>query len=244
MMTEEMAATWKGVSSMRMSDGNVDLARAQKLVESMPMTAERKEKYFDYIKGKASEDKYMRNERDDANNRQFMNTLITNQKNGQGLDNALKLAASFGKDPYQKQQYEDIAKKLYDKPIVEDMDVKLAIYNGIKDGTLSDAQLHDYRIQGKISPNSWLSFAEDLADSRRPGGSKLNQIMEPINLLAESEFKDKKTRDQYKYTIAELIKKKGISDGDVAYKLAKEQLQDAPGFSTGNLWQTTLKHIS
>lgn len=95
---EQEMSVWQQVQQRRLSNGMIDLAAADKIINSMPVPAERRQQISASIRSLASVADTELKQRREANDRDFTNALIQGQAKGLPYQDALRLAAKSGYD--------------------------------------------------------------------------------------------------------------------------------------------------
>lgn len=187
---------YQQTTGMKLADGNPDTAKMEQYVFTLPnTTTEDKEKIWDYVKTKASEDKSQKAMNDDANDRQFMNNLYNNKKSGKTMDDSLALVGQYGRDAYDKGLKEKAVKDLYTKNIQSDPLLKVKYWEGIRDGNVTQDMLDGSYKNDQLSASDWESLRKDLYNETHKGASgeakmtpEMKSTYDRVKILANETF--------------------------------------------------------
>jgi hypothetical protein len=189
--TQRGLAAWNDVRGLRLSNGEPDEAKMQaKIMEDPSLTTKEKEKAWEFVKAKAGEDIRNKSRQEAANDRTFMNSAIKARASGEPMEQALKIAGQYSADAYDKALKEDAVRKIYaPAEIKSDPATKVALLDGIDEGTVTRDQI-DLAYQKKlISPSDWVSSRERYHNVVQEGKSPAQQrANEQVQILAKSRF--------------------------------------------------------
>jgi hypothetical protein len=201
MTTEQAVATWQEVRGFRLADGNPDQDRIEKYVMARKdLSTEKKEKIWDYVRSKATEEATQKRANDAAIDHDFKNNLITGKKKGMVLDDALRLADQYGGDEVTKLDRQEIAKKLYTSEIKTDPFAYNGLWRGIQEGRFGEAEINRAFKEGKISGSDYMeltksSFSRINKYDEQDRKFVLDQVTEMSKELP------KKERDDFTYLV-------------------------------------------
>jgi hypothetical protein len=182
---------WKKVSGMRLGDGLPDEARMHAAIDAdQSLGLKEKEKAWDFVKARAGEEIANKSRNDASRDRTFMNTAIQARKQGLPLDQALKLGSQFSNDAYDQAIKEDAIKKIYaPATVVTNPAVKVALLDGIQEGTVTKEDIDNAFRRGDLSAPDWeharSEYHNVVAEGKSPEMQRAN---EQVKILAESNF--------------------------------------------------------
>lgn len=184
-------ATWSDVQNMKLADGNPDEARMEKAVMTDPDTTDsEKEQILRFVKTKAGDERARKAEEDKAHDRAFMDAAINMRKSGVSLEAAMPLARKFGTDPYDQASKEQAIREIYAPTDVKtDPGTKVALLDGIDDGSVDIAQIDQAYKNHQLSPADWIAAREkyrtNVTDGKNPQQQRAN---EQVKILAKGQF--------------------------------------------------------
>lgn len=98
MIHEKQLDTWNVVSNFKLSDGMVDTEKAVSYIMKMPLQADEKEQVLHFVHGMISVSNSELHQQREATDRSFTNDLVTQQSKGLPYQDALLMAAKYGRD--------------------------------------------------------------------------------------------------------------------------------------------------
>lgn len=110
---EESLRVWNTVSGMRLGDGNSDIAAMERYVYKLPVSAEKRDQIFSYVKSKAAVEDAIRKDQIAANDRAFANEVIQGFGKGLTYDDANIIAVRYGRDANDIATKQNEIKELY-----------------------------------------------------------------------------------------------------------------------------------
>lgn len=180
-------------SRMRMSDGNVDLGKVKKTIDSNKnLTNENKTKLFDYAQARAGEDRQIRLQSEAADLDGFYNAVATGVKQKQGIDDMLRLVGKFGGDPKEKMDREEYIKKLFSTPSKSNPEIYLSTWEKVQEGSITKDDIREVWKNGAINNSDFESLSKELYSKQLTGEG--NKGFQRIKLLADQEFTNDKTK--------------------------------------------------
>ncbi len=220
--------------NFRLGDGNIDLARVQKDINSGNYTPDEKLKLNSFMEAQAGNLRQQKSQQESAALDSFHNQLVAAKKNGLPLNEALKLS-SLGTDRYQQSQMEDAVNKFYSSSIKTSPDTYMRFYEGVKDGSIQKEQIDKARADGILSVDDWTEFRKSLFNSELTGEAG-NKGFDRIKLLADENFSASKKDEKNTFLYEMKQATKGMTP-EQASSYAKEALKDIVT-SKGTLWDT------
>lgn len=112
---DQSAAAWNAVSGMRLSDGNIDLASAQRYVDKLPYPQERKDQILSYVHTHASIANTELKQQQEAIKRSYTDQLVTDFGKVP-IDVAFARAVETGLPPTMIAELQNEATTLYQNP--------------------------------------------------------------------------------------------------------------------------------
>ena len=220
--------------NMKLSDGNINLARVEKSIKESKFTPDQQAKLYDFAQAKAGELRQQKTQLAAAENDSFYNDFAKTKARNVPLEEALKVAGKHGGDAWDVSQREDFIKKAYSTPVKTDPEVYLATWEKVQDGVITKEELRDTWKNNNISNDDFEALSKDLFKRQSTGEG--DKGMDRIKLLAAEKFNqyDKLEKDQYLYEMAQATR--GMKpEQKLAY--AQDALQKVVT-STGTLWDT------
>lgn len=225
---------WQALSKYRLADGMPDESRMRKeLYADESLSEKQKKQTWDFVKARAGEARVDRLQAIEANDRAFMNEIITARKQGVPLPEALKLAQKRGFDPYDRLTKENAAKKMYSTAVQSNPAIWLTAYERVESGAATIEELNTLHDKNELSTDDWMKLRKSLIDQKLRGGSpEVKQTRERIAILAEEKYgANKKKRDAFLYEVDQAARGKSAEE---MFKIANDKLKaDA---SSGILW--------
>lgn len=222
-------AAWERVGAFRLADGTPDEGKMQEaILGDDSMTPQEREKAWDFVKAKAGEARAQKSREDSARDRSFLNSAISARKQNQPLESALKLAARFSIDPYDRALKEDAIKKMYSpEQVVTNPQKKIALWEGIQDGTVGRADIDAAAARGELSPSDHISLRQDYYNVVSEGKSpEMRRAHERVKLLAQDSFgKDPEAIASF---LSEVQSEARGKTPDEFFKIATDKLKTDP----------------
>lgn len=228
----------KSFSSMKMSDGNIDLARVEKNINGAAgFSNDQKQKLYDFAQAKAGEHRQQKAQAEASNDESFHDDLAQAQQQGLPLEDALKLSGKYAhKDNsvYDAALKEEIVKKLYDRPTRTDTGTYLDTYEGIKNGTIKREEIDNHFKKGLLNVADYKGLVKDSINAELHGKGDKN--FERVKLLADETFGKGKEeeRRQYLYEMRQATKSMKPEE---AFAYAKNATKDVV-VSVGMFWDS------
>lgn len=191
-------------SKMKMGDGNVDLARVEKAINASQFTNEQKTKLYDFAQAKSGELRQQKTQAEAARNDSFHNAFAVAMKQGQNLEQTLKLSTKFGGDAFEIMKREEFIKEAFKKPRETNTEIYLSTWEKVQSGDMTREDLHKVWKDGFINNNDYESLSKDLYHKQTTGEGDKN--FERIKLLAQDEIGDKKEQAKFLYEIKQATK--------------------------------------
>jgi hypothetical protein len=241
---------WNEVQGFKLSDGTPDEGKMEAhIMASDDLNDQKKAKIINYIKARSGEEIANRNRADSANDRSFMNDAIDARKQGQSMDDALKLVQKYGRDDYDQTLKADAIKKIYAPPSESDPATYVQTWERIQNGNASKKDIDEAFQNNKINASDWRKLREDWYKGEIEGHSPaMKDAMQRVNLLAETQFgSDKKSKDGFLYALHSEVAGKSPEE---MIKAAQDKLKTAPGsgifgsdwFGTAQ-WKTDINRL-
>jgi hypothetical protein len=199
---EEQAALYNTVySKYRLSDGTPDLKRIQQEIMRNPkMTMEKKNRIWDYAKGRAGEDRTQVHQQRDAADRSFFNKVAEIKKGGGSMDQAMKLVPSMAYDPTDRQSKEEYVRKLYTSPQTTDPVRYIDLWEGIQNSTRDIRDIDLGLQEGWLKHTDWETLRKEYYRSQTDGDTPGEQeVRKRVKLYADDNIPDPKDRNEFLY---------------------------------------------
>lgn len=183
--------TWGEVQNLKMADGNPDEAKMEKAVMTDPDTTDsEKEQILKFVKTKAGDERARKAEEDKAHDRAFMDAAINMRKSGVALEAAMPLARKFGTDAYDQANKEQAIREIYAPAAVKtDPGTKVALLDGIDEGSVDKDEIDRAYKNGQLSPADWMAAREKYHNVVSEGKSPQQQrANEQVKILAKGQF--------------------------------------------------------
>lgn len=224
---------FKGIMSekgFKFSDGTINAEKVRQYVMDQTddkMSDQRKLKVLSQVKAQIAEYNKDRYHQIAANERSFANEVITARKNGQGLNDALKLAPKYGTDPYDIAQKQDFIQKTYAPPAETHVIAHEQLREGIQNGTVEVADIDRAKDKGDLSAEDWANLRQlkfkTLTDGTDPHAKYTDNL---IKVMAQKQIgTDKEANAQFMYVLNQ--KSLGKSP-DEKLAIAKQELEKVP----------------
>ena len=223
-------------SKFKMADGNIDLGRAKKVIDSTNgFTNEQKDKLFDYAQAKAGEFRQIKLQGEAADLDGFYNAVASAKKQNASIDDALRVVGKFGGDAKEKMDREDYIKKLYSSPSKTNPEIYLSAWEKVQDGSITKDEIRDIWKNGAINNGDFESLSKELYQKQLTGEG--NKGFQRIKLLADEEFPkgaDKTKKAEFLYLVREETKNMKPEE---AFVYAKDKLNKVVT-DKGYIWDT------
>lgn len=203
-------------SHFKLSDGNHDLEKAQKVIEKMDgYTEEQKSDLFNHMKAKAGSEKAMRGQKRESIDREFTNNAFTGKEQGKGFEELMKMAHDYSEDPTDRVAKENVIRKMFEGNKVKTDPVEYQkLWEGIQLGTYKVEDVDRAMIGNRIDSSDWKSLRQMVFKSDR-GASGKNPASDEIKLLADSSFgnsdSQKAKKAEFMYTIERKVRDEGLT---------------------------------
>lgn len=235
---EENVATYASMKGYRLADGSPDLARMQREINKKPISTERKEEIFDFVKAEAMQAKAIFDQQRSASDHEFMNKTLAAKAAGKPLSVMLdEVTNKYGGDRVRKNELADIAKKIYTSGAVDDPQVEQQIWDDImnnRGSPLADinAAFKANRLKGETAMGLMR-----LIHNNKARFEEQDRLMIYDGLKAEALEKFGKNKEGVQKTnqfLAEVRKRSQGKNPEEALVNGKKFLQDQPA---QGLWQ-------
>lgn len=234
LFSDKQVGIWGSLSAgnkLKLSDGNWNLGALEEAVMSGPLTkdltADKREKVWDYVRSKANEDLVARARSEASNDRSFANAVLQAKSKGASLDEALKITGGFSIDEYDQAQKVTVVKKLYAPSEASDPSTYMSLWERVQVGSVGKREIDSALNLGMINTGDWRRLREDLFNGITLGRSpEVKQTWERVGLLADQQFgRNKKKKDGFLYEMQESARGKSAPE---IWKLANDKLKDVP----------------
>lgn len=225
---------YRDVKQFQLPDGSPNLAKARAfLFQNSKQDTEGTEGLWRYVEGRLNEDNREKKEQDSATTRDMQNQVITGQKKGTTLADALTLAPPASKDPLDQQTKEEWIRQQYavdEQKIKTDPQVYMGYWRAIHGEKLPDplieaklnAGLRDHTLAG----NDWKTLSEQLYERQMKGeNAQSSLVWKQIDNFVDSNV-GKDDREKYK-TLLRHLEQEGQSPEQVL-ESAKKLMKDNP----------------
>lgn len=220
----------------KFSDGTINGEAVRKYVMDQTdgdMSDQRTLKVLGQVKAQMAEYNRDQYHKQSANERDFVNQVISIRQNGGTLQDAQRQAIQWGHDPYDTAQKMDFAAKTFEPPAATKAIIHEQLREGIQDGTVELADLDRAMNKGNINAEDWASLRQQklkaAADGTDPMMKNTNNY---INSTAVATFgNDRQAIADYKYAIE---KKSQGKSPDEKMAIAKQELENVP---KDHFWQ-------
>lgn len=233
---------WAKYKTMTFADGMPDIGKIEGKVMSDPNLSEGERlKVADYVRARAREQIANTNMANQAEDKDFMNTLIKTRQGGASLEDALKLVPKYSRDPMDQQAKLEAVKKTYAPPSESDPRAKYALWEGIQEGKTTAAAIDEAFNQGKINATDWNNLKQDRYKAEIEGRSpEMKSTQERIRQLAVENFgTDKDLKDKFILEVNDAGRGKSP---DEVWKIANDKLKVDPTTQNHFLWINALPY--
>ena len=213
----------------KLADGQYDEAKMRAYVDALPdKTTEKKDKIWAHVKSLAGEATMNRNREDNANYRNFMNTVIQARRQGDSLESALTIAKQNSKDATDQANKEDAIRKIYSPPTASDPQAYIDLWQRTQSGKINPNDIDNAFLKdNRISANDWKSLKEDYYKVVIEGKSiDVKSAWDRIDILAKENIGSKDAQNEFIYDLK--VSGRGMS-ADELWKLANDKLKGAAG---------------
>jgi hypothetical protein len=246
MATTRGKNAWEQVKGIRLADGTPNEAKMREQVMAMPDLSEKeKEKAFDYVKTRASEDIANKNREDSARDRSFMNNVLNARKQGLPIDDAMKLVPRFGVDTYDQATKADVVKKIYAPPSDSDPATFIKTWERVQGNQATKAEIDAAKDNNLINVQDWRHLREEYYKVNTEGKNADQKVMEErIKALADQQYgSNKLARENFLYDLHTSTRGKSAEE---KWKTANDKLKGDPetgiwGFFQSSQWKTDIQ---
>jgi hypothetical protein len=230
---DKAAQTWNTLKlTDKGADGLPDTTAMEKSVMAMDLPTDKKEKMLNYINSKASDETRQIHAQRDALTTQFKDQLVTVKTQGATLDDAMKLATTYGYSPFDVATKQEMVKSLYTKPQVSETSEYLRLWEGIQTKTATQDDIDNAAKLGKLSVSDWEGLRKNLFTAQQDGIKEETRLMWEIVADKVKSSVPKKDVDAAMYVIK--TKAQGKSPEEIR-KIAEDELAHT-GSRGGLLW--------
>lgn len=236
--------TWQKVKGFRLENGDPDEARMQASIMARDdLSNEQKLKVLDFVQSQAKIATYERRAQDAADERGLLNSALQARKDGQPLDQALKLVDNYAKDNEAEAVMKRQVMQIYAPPkptreqIAQESDLANKLSDGIRDGSVDKSALNQLFIRGDLQQKNFDSLSAQLERQRQHGVSaEERNAWDKVKALATATYpKDSESQKNFLTTIRELGQGK---NGDQIWELAQREIKDDPATKSGWIFTT------
>jgi hypothetical protein len=233
--------TWGQVGASKLADGSPDFDAMKKAVYALPIPTEDKEKRWDYVKTRATEENQQRKAQEGAQAHAFTNETLQARQSGKKLDQVLdQIVPKYGGDPVRQHDLSEIAKKLFTTDIKTDPETYFQIWESIKEGAPDGVELIKAGVRnGKISGNDMGELLKlTYNDKHKEDEYMKSQVVDGLKTVAQEELGNNRAgkREQLKYLGTLLMRSRGKSPEETQ-KIGQDLLKMS-GTSKGWLWDS------
>lgn len=201
-----------------------------------------KRSIWEGVKSLMNEDEQITNKTKEALHNEFISNVYKAKDDGVPLSEALKLSASTD-DPRERAEREDVIKKAYNRTVESDPDMRMKLWMGIENGTVTQDQLDQARRKGLISLNDWDSLKKKWYQFKIKGRSVEDKaVIEYIKEIGKG-IKSKEQRRLYEWEAIKETRGKPLIE---AKRIARELQENDPesgyfSFTQKKRYQTAAK---
>ena len=227
-------------SRMKLSNGEPDLARIEKTINSSGQfkSQSEKEQMFSYAKSKAMEDNQsrLRYERDNLD--RYQNEILGLKKQGGTLDDAFKVVGKYGGDNLDKKEKEDIAKKLWTDPSAKsDPDTLISLHEKILTGGGSTSEIKQAFADNKINATDFVRLSKERLGNKIGEDRKdMKMAFDAFKNEVNARFNSTEKKEKADALMVFRQKTEGKTPEEAA--LIGKQLLESSVVSKGFLWDT------
>jgi hypothetical protein len=230
---------YEQVKGLKLSDGTTpDESKMRAAVYALDgITDKRKEKIWDFVKGRASEDMANKNRQEMAVDRSFMNAALDARKKGVPMAEAMKLTQQFGTDDYDQSVKADAIRKIYAPPSQSDPEKFINLWEQVQSGGSSKQTLDEAFHKNDINVADWRHLREEYFKQNTEGKNvQMVNTLERIKVLSEEKFgSNKQNRDAFMYEIHQA--KEGKTPEEL-WKIANDKLKGDPSTGIWGMFKT------
>lgn len=198
LFADQRVKLWESASGQyRRADGSYDKEAMRAGIMGLPgYNTTEKENLINYAEARANDSEAAFRKNNAANDRQFMNDIITMKNQGTPLDDQLKLASSHGRDAADVRSKENLVKKLQDSTVTNP-EVEWELYKGIREGTVSKEQLDSHT--DSLSGNDYMRLRKDLNKSHEnpQTHAAFKNTWKQIEEEAKAKYSNKRTQTEF-----------------------------------------------
>ncbi len=233
---DKSVAAWKDLRNYKLADGIPDEARMKtSIMARTDLAQDEKEKMWDYVKAQASEAKVFKAQRDNANERTFLNTASQLRQDGTPLDTSMRLLDKYAIDDYDRSVKATQLRKLYAPNEASDPKVFLSLWEKVQDGEGTKESIDEALNKNSINVADHRSLREQLYNGQAQGKDpKVKLAWDRVNILAGEKYGDREERTKFIYDMHQSVTK-GMSP-EAIFQLANDKIKNDP--STGK-WSFT-----
>lgn len=216
---------------MKYSDGTFNGEAIRKYVEDQTksdgMSDQRGLKILSQVKAQVAEANRDRYHQISANERDFANEVITNRKNGIGLQDALKAAPKWGHDAYDIAQKQAFIQKTYEPPAETKAIAHEQLREGIQNGSVELADLDHEFNKGNINAEDWAGLRQLKMKTAADGTDPMMKATDNnIKAMVQKSFgNDKEQIANFQYVLNQKAQGKSA---DEKMTIAQEELKKVP----------------
>ena len=175
--------------SNKNADGSYNEAAMRKAVFDDPsIPPQRKESIFNYVRGNASFAEQETKKARSVSDYNWMNDIFQMKANGVSYAEAAK-TASTGYDPTNRAKRAEIVHEIYVNKSQTDPSVYLALWKGVQDGQVVDADLLRAVKSGQLASNDYVSLTKELYTKNFGGDmSDVKMAWKKVEMMAEGKY--------------------------------------------------------
>lgn len=230
---------WDDVKGMKLSNGEPDEARMQKALYARDdLSDERKEKIWEFVKGKAKEEIFQKTQKEQALDRSFSNQVYQARKTGVPMEDALKLVPKFSQDNTDQATKSSFVQKVYAPPSETNPAVYVGLREQVDSGNATKADIDAAYQKNLINTSDWEHLRDAYFKNETEGKNPQMKIVEnQIKDLAASTYSDKNKREEFLHAIDSAAYGKSPEE---RWNTAQELIKKDPATQSHFLWLQSL----
>lgn len=228
---------YQDVQNFRLADGSPDIEKARAYVfQNSKQDTEGTESISRYVEGRLNEAYRMKKEQESATTRDLQNRVITGQKKGATLSDALTLAPPVSKDPLDRQTKEEWIRQQYavDDKVPKNPPLYMDFWRAIHGDKLPDAAIEtkiNQAVVGRQLPaNDGQHLAEQLFERQIKGeNAQSTLVWKQIDAFVDEKFSGNKLEQEKNKTFLRHLEQSGQSPEQVLDSAKKLYEKTTPG---------------
>lgn len=241
---------WNEVQHWTLSDGvTPNEAKMESSIRARTdMSDQRKEQVIRDVKARAKEELSNRRMQNASNENSMLNEAIQMRKSGAPLVEAMKLAGKYSKDSADLEAKTAQIQKMYAPPAESDPGVFNSTFQAVYNGTAKEADIDKLSRQNMLNAKDTRSLKEQLYKTQQEGINPAQKLaFQTIETMAESDFSDKKKRDQFLSVVKREAQGKSPQELIKSYQDLRKDIVTDKGWlwdSTDTAWKIESKKLN